>query len=107
MMARFSPYRIVHLQLAQTFELKTEPQNYYVVFWWQKIPLGHLWIENTQQERDGRDWYNDMLQSIAPAVWYYAALRGDRPEVNIFDLSKENFRLFLSDLFTTPETNEQ
>ncbi|PZX50514.1 glycosyltransferase [Algoriphagus chordae] len=71
-MAIFSPYRIKHILLDSREEfLKEAPnegENFYYVFWWKKIPLGHLyWDEHQKPEQLGEK----ILEAILPSLTYY------------------------------------
>jgi hypothetical protein len=41
----FRPYTIQHLQLLDAVHFTVPDENTYLVLWWQKMPLGHLWLE--------------------------------------------------------------
>jgi glycosyltransferase involved in cell wall biosynthesis len=58
-------YKIYHVQLADLDTLVLTAGHYYVVVWWNNIPLGHAWI--TEPEHT-----DEMLrQAIQPALDYY------------------------------------
>ena len=55
-MEQFHPYIIKHLQLSEIDDFKSYYKNHYLVFWWQKIPLGHLYLEtNTSCQTISRE----------------------------------------------------
>ncbi|WP_052732860.1 glycosyltransferase family 2 protein [Hymenobacter terrenus] len=75
-MRPYPPYHITHTYLDR--ELARPPaagsnQGSYVVFWWQEIALGHLFI-SPGQELTETDYYAALLAAIKPAVQQYSAL---------------------------------
>ena len=62
-----------HVQLAELDTIYVSiPQigkRYYYIFWWRKIPLGHLYIE----EGGSADFTNEMLDAIIPTLRGYNA----------------------------------
>jgi GT2 family glycosyltransferase len=71
-----APYHITHLDLhqrpAHTLPVAPPQHGQYLVFWWQDIALGHLFIEPGQQltaEAYAVAWQ----AAIAPAINYYAS----------------------------------
>jgi glycosyltransferase involved in cell wall biosynthesis len=65
------PYIISHIQL-DTYNFSVIPElesgkKYYFVFWWLKIPLGNLYID----EVDHADFSNKLLDSIIPTLRNY------------------------------------
>lgn len=66
----FTPYNIQHLQLTQLRDF--EPgQNTYLVLWWEKIPLGHLWIEGKQLLSPAA-LRSKVLKAVWPALYHYS-----------------------------------
>lgn len=70
-MLNVSPYLIKHVQLDETISSDiAQPQygqRYYYIFWWRKIPFGHLFIEDKGCE----DFPKEILKAILPAVEKY------------------------------------
>lgn len=66
-------YITYHVQLAELDTIfVSNPEigkRYYYIFWWRKIPLGHLYIE----EGVGVDFTNEMLDAIIPTLADYNA----------------------------------
>ncbi|MFD1872998.1 glycosyltransferase [Hymenobacter bucti] len=72
----FAPYHITHLDLHQP-PAHAQPappprQGQYLVFWWQEIALGHLFIE-PGQVLSAEAYATARQAAIAPAVAHYAA----------------------------------
>lgn len=68
-MELFQPYAIKHLQLTEIDAVERQSENYYLVFWWQKTPLGHLYIDtNTSSFTVPRQ---QILDSIGKSLQYY------------------------------------
>ncbi|HRO42728.1 MAG TPA: glycosyltransferase [Flavipsychrobacter sp.] len=44
-MSQFKPYSIQHLPITSLTEITLPAENTLVYFWWQTLPLGHLWFE--------------------------------------------------------------
>src|SRR6516165_9296550 len=69
----FRPYSIWHVQLDQISDTRLDPGNYFLILWWKKVPMGHVWME------DGVDSINladekirrAVADAIAPAMDYY------------------------------------
>ena len=87
------PYIILHLQLQDrnpdiVFTNQKE-FGYYYVFWWNQIPLGHLYIEKNEVIR-GDDCRKMIISAITPAITFYLK------ESNLIKQFEELF--FLNDL---------
>ena len=69
----FRPYSIWHVQLDQISDTRLDPGNYFLILWWKKVPMGHVWME------DGVDSINladekirrAVADAISPAMDYY------------------------------------
>ncbi|HEY4109089.1 glycosyltransferase [Puia sp.] len=73
-MTNANPYIIRRIQLDEWHQAEpAAPENsmrYYCSYWWKKIPLGHLFIE--QHERhDGEGWQKRIWEAIAAAIDFY------------------------------------
>src|SRR6478672_10570055 len=69
-MSAFSSYRILHVPILEAVHLMPEP-NSYVVLWWQKIPLGHLWIDAENTPKSSDDLRLQLLAAVSPALDFY------------------------------------
>ena len=70
-MTRFKPWKILHLDLNHGIpSLPSEPgfQGFFVVFWWQGIPLGQRWIPAKQIPMRAAELTEHALTVITPAV---------------------------------------
>ncbi|MGY2134535.1 glycosyltransferase family 2 protein [Hymenobacter sp. HD11105] len=68
------PYRITHVYLHQEVLGPPEPRQHghYLVFWWQELALGHLFV-SPEQPLLPAAYYPALATAIAPAVQHYAA----------------------------------
>lgn len=75
-MAKFQPYTIHHLQLSEVQSFQPEKGNHYVVIWFEKIPLGSVWlkVDKTFQQHI---FYNDVQKAIHNSVAYYTRFDDD------------------------------
>ncbi|WP_224996725.1 glycosyltransferase family 2 protein [Cesiribacter sp. SM1] len=74
----FPPYHIHHLYLNQQQampSLSPAEEGHYLVFWWEELPLGHVFIEPGQKISE-KEYYKKLAAAIAPAVEQYAKKRG-------------------------------
>jgi glycosyltransferase involved in cell wall biosynthesis len=74
-MAFLPPYTCMHVDLAsQAVVLPPAPvgQGYYVVFWWQEIALGDLYLTSDKAFTETA-YRAAWLSAITPAVQYYAS----------------------------------
>lgn len=72
-MSRISPYQIKHIQLDENISdiaQAEEGKRYYFIFWWLKIPLGHLYIEEGD---DPVDFTKRIIKVIIPTLKNYNA----------------------------------
>ncbi|MFD2247982.1 glycosyltransferase family 2 protein [Pontibacter ruber] len=72
-MKEYSPYHIIHVYLDQQLtqpQLATQQGNY-LVFWWQDVALGQLFIEPATEI----NYSEELLKAIAPAINYYTQLQ--------------------------------
>lgn len=70
-MRAFSPYAIHHLQITEAVDFAPPAANAYLVFWWQKFPLGHLWIEEETTQLSQQDFISHVIKAVTPALHYY------------------------------------
>ncbi|CAM4203955.1 glycosyltransferase family 2 protein [Gillisia limnaea] len=82
-MPEIAPYRIYHVQLDERdISSIAQPEvgnRYYFVFWWVKIPLGHLYIE----EGGSANFAKEIMGVIIPTLRNY-----DRNNQQINDIIK-------------------
>lgn len=87
-MQSFKPYIIHHLELAAVEEFQPAKDNHYVVIWFKKIPLGHVWLQADtpfQQQK----FFSEIYKVIYPAVEYYMNYAPDEEWKNV--LAETNF----------------
>ena len=79
-MENFSPFTIEHLQVDQLDQFKPSASNYYLVFWWKNIPLGHIWLYNDTNTSDSITLRQKAADTIQKTIDYYASLqqKGDQ-----------------------------
>lgn len=70
-MPGFHPYTIHHLQLDEIDRLTLPAGNHYLVFWEEKIPLGHLWLDGNTGPVSLTDYRAAIETAIRPALKYY------------------------------------
>jgi len=83
-MEHFKPYHIVHIDIAGLLTTKLEQGNYYLVFYYNNIPLGHIYLTDNHALED---CYTDIFEAIYPAVSHYAG----QSDISIQPDTKENF----------------
>ncbi|HUQ97347.1 MAG TPA: glycosyltransferase [Chitinophagaceae bacterium] len=66
----FSPYSIAHVQVLEAVHFSPPAGNAFLVFWWQKIPLGHLWIQEENPLTQAA-FRTAVVAAITPAAMYY------------------------------------
>ncbi|WP_207910190.1 glycosyltransferase family 2 protein [Anseongella ginsenosidimutans] len=71
------PCTIRHIQLEKNDEDFSQllHQSYYCLFWWQQIPLGHLFLAPGKYA-DAADLRKAVLKAVSPAIDFYAAGNG-------------------------------
>lgn len=68
------PYHIRHIDLHQHINqprLDTSSMGHYLVFWWQDIPLGHLYVKPKEVLTE-QQYYQKLIVAIKPALQQYA-----------------------------------
>ncbi|MDR3715055.1 MAG: glycosyltransferase [Puia sp.] len=85
----FKPYSILHLQLSGIENFVAPEENAYLVFWWNRIPLGHLWIEAGKSSKPSETLAAAIVEELRPALQYYV----DRQEG---DVDRTALRTFLA-----------
>lgn len=70
-MHAFAPYAIHHVPITAALPALAPDENAYVVFWWQRVPLGHLWMDAALRTATDADLRMLMLKAVAPALQYY------------------------------------
>src|SRR6266576_160636 len=74
----FNPDTIKHLQIDSINELSLPFGNTYLVFWWKKIPLAHLWFREEKNSLSASDFRNCIIEAITPVLGYYFTKYGVR-----------------------------
>src|SRR5216683_6659240 len=87
-MQSFHPHTIHHIQLAALNEFAPPSGDSYIVFWWKKIPLGHLWLDSGETVDVFK---THAAATIAPTIEYYLKQRKIDDEKWRAYLSGENF----------------
>ncbi|HMI59959.1 MAG TPA: glycosyltransferase family A protein, partial [Puia sp.] len=100
-MNKANPYIIRSVQLDEL--LQAEPAapdptlRYYFSYWWKKIPLGHLFVEQYELQ-DAKIAQEKIWGAIAPAIQFYQERTGIRAgHINFFFLER-NYRDFNRDM---------
>jgi GT2 family glycosyltransferase len=75
-MSLFAPFAIHHLQLPEAALFTPPRQNAYLVFWWQNVPLGNLWIEGKTLGLSPAEFRTEVANAVAPALHYYLPQSG-------------------------------
>jgi glycosyltransferase involved in cell wall biosynthesis len=82
-MNKNDPYIIRRIQLDELKQEETdtiEPHlQYYFSYWWKKIPLGHLYIEQPDQAGSVA-WQQRIWKAVAPAILFYQKKSNAWPE---------------------------
>jgi len=106
-MELFHPYNIQHLQITEVKNFTPQDENYYVVLWWKKTPLGHLYIETTKT--DNLSFKQLALSAVHSSLTYYFQANNN---FNITDF-KDKFlnddplaEDILSQVVTAPEARQ-
>ncbi|HEY0670402.1 MAG TPA: glycosyltransferase, partial [Sphingobacteriaceae bacterium] len=66
--SKFNPYAILNVSITDIASFDPPKGNNYVVFWYQKIPLGHLWLNKILSLEEFKE---QAIQAIAPALGHY------------------------------------
>lgn len=74
-MKNFTPFTIQHLQIDKLDLFKPSAGNYYLVFWWKNIPLGHIWIDSKDGDLDGGSFKQKVADAIQKAIDYYISTK--------------------------------
>jgi glycosyltransferase involved in cell wall biosynthesis len=69
-MPSFHSYIIHHLQLDSIQQFTPAKENQYIVIWFEKIPLGHVWLELNKLLQH-ETFLSYIQKAIYPAVEYY------------------------------------
>jgi glycosyltransferase involved in cell wall biosynthesis len=69
-MHSFRPYTIHHLQLHLVLHFKPSKENQYIIIWFEKIPLGHIWL-HADESLQQNDFLFYISKAIYAAVEYY------------------------------------
>ncbi|WEK19417.1 MAG: glycosyltransferase [Candidatus Pedobacter colombiensis] len=74
-MENFKPFTIQHLQVDQLYSFMPSPVNYYLVFWWKNIPLGHIWLYTHNSTIDNTIFKQNVTDAIQKTVDDYASVQ--------------------------------
>lgn len=69
-MPSFRPYKIHHLQLDGIRLFNLAKENQYIVIWFERIPLGHMWLEQGKILQH-ETFLSSVQKAIYPSVNYY------------------------------------
>lgn len=72
-MSTYLPYLVGHIHLNNLHTLPV-PDNFqkgnYLVFWWKKIPLGHVFIKPNEKISE-KEYYQRIITALQPTLDYY------------------------------------
>ena len=78
-MDKANPYIIRSIQLDELHQAEpAQPEptlRYYFSYWWKKIPLGHLFVEQHEWD-DAKISRQKVWAAIAPAIQFYQMKMG-------------------------------
>ena len=78
-MKSFKPYTIRHIKLDNPDDVKTSADNQYFVFWWNDVPLGHLWLEGKSDiATENNDLPARVVDAVKQSLDYYSQLHPRR-----------------------------
>ncbi|HXS38152.1 MAG TPA: glycosyltransferase [Flavipsychrobacter sp.] len=63
-------YRVQHINLRQSLTYPSSEKQYFV-FWWNEIPLGHYYKEDSSTNTD--EWERLVWKTIKPTIEYYCS----------------------------------
>jgi len=86
-MAEFYPYEIEHLQFTQLEDFIPLKQNYYIVLWWKKVPLGHIYYE--YQKHNKTDLNSLALKAVSKAIQFYISQNSSSVNYSDFEQAFE------------------
>ena len=72
-MKNFKPFNIQHIQIDQLDQFRPSKDNYYLVFWWKNIPLGHLWLYCNNITLNESSFRQQVEDSVEIAIHYYSS----------------------------------
>ncbi len=98
-----SAYTVRHVFLNEKIidfsDLSVIENGNYLVFWWRKIPLGHLYIEKNTYYND-RDFRLKIYEAIKSTINHYSLnVLNDRYEQALIDNDQESFSAIMDDIF--------
>jgi glycosyltransferase involved in cell wall biosynthesis len=110
-MKKYQPYNIVHINLAKhpgMPQLNTGKQGNYLVFWWNEIALGDLYIVPGITFTES-EYYNKLIKSIKASVEYYSTK--NNTETNwqqwISDNDFKEWSIWMNTIFSEPIVPEK
>ncbi len=71
---KFHPWMILNVSITDLKSLEPPVGNHYVIFWYQKVPLGHLWYN---KPLDKNSFRKAAVNAVSSALSYYSGL-GER-----------------------------
>lgn len=71
-MKNFKAFNIQHIQIDQLEQFRPSKDNYYLVFWWKNIPLGHLWLYGEIYCVNDHSFRQRVAESIQKTIHYYS-----------------------------------
>lgn len=88
-MKEFQPYKILNIRLEEDYPTGTVLQNALLVFWWKKVPLGHLWL---REEPEGKAAKSLFWGAIKKAVTHHNRVNGVLDSEELADLENIDLR---------------
>lgn len=75
--SRFQSYSVLNVAITDLKRIAPPEGNHYLIFWYQKIPLGHLWYNKIL---DAGNFRKQAVNSAANALNYYSSAGAKSPE---------------------------
>ncbi len=112
-MSKYHAHKIIHYDLKKPLDTLPSFEPEYYVFWYEQIPLGHIWIEK-HYPSSLAEWHQWVVNAIAKAVYSYFWIEQDSDYTNILyafsgdralieQKAKPNFARLLQPVATTGE----
>jgi Glycosyltransferases, probably involved in cell wall biogenesis len=97
-MAHITPYIIIHVHLESEHDIYSrvkEDGRYYLLFWWEQIPLGQLTIEEGET-MDANSLQLKIIRAIQPCIEFYKSKSGLIMNSYISAFLKNDYGQFLT-----------
>jgi glycosyltransferase involved in cell wall biosynthesis len=96
-MANITPYSIIHVHLESDHDIYSQIKEggYYFVFWWEQIPLGHLFVEE-DEKMDANAFQLKIIRTIQPCIEFYKSKSGLLMNNYISAFLKNDYEQFLA-----------